>query len=227
MKYILFFWCAWNVPAILLALFFCSIPWKERIAVTRSMLNAAVRGTLLLPIDFIAPAIVPIGLLFTKWEDEKLPKLFRLWDNDVSINGDLREPDGALSQVQSNKDDRIVYDAIVARNYWAKGQHPRSFWSRYVWLGWRNRASWLAMKLGKRFVEASFQQWGDPATGNGHPGRTINEHDGAYQLYIVRKFGPFQFRFNWGFKIWGGASLGRTYAPVVNTSFSLKRWKAR
>ena len=37
--------------------------------------------------------------------------------------------------------------------YYAKGHHPRSFWARYVWVGLRNRATKLALDLGRK-VEA-------------------------------------------------------------------------
>lgn len=215
----------WNIVPFIL-LWRLDVPAAVRRGASRSFADALLRGLVILPADLLAPVVVPVALLGTKWEDDRLPRWARWWDNDVSINGDLREPDGSLSPVPVEDALSVEASPIILRNYWAKGHHPRSRWSRYVWLGWRNRASWLAMRLGRRFVDAPVRHWGDPATGNGHPGWTLNEHNGVYQLYIVRKLGSLQFRFNWGFKVWGGPALGRTYAPVVNITASLKRWRA-
>lgn len=38
--------------------------------------------------DVTAPYVMLAVLPFVKWEAEELPKLFRKWDNEVSLNGD-------------------------------------------------------------------------------------------------------------------------------------------
>ena len=133
------------------------------------MIGAWFRSMLIMIPDMLSPIVVPIALIFTKWEDDKLPWLFRWWDNDASINGDVRTNDPndgmsgwALKPVPSD-------DTEEARGmcYWAPGSHPRSFKARYVWLGLRNRASMLSMMLGKNPTGDVIEyQYGDPTAGS-------------------------------------------------------------
>lgn len=97
-----------------------------------------------------------------KWEDDHLPKILRRWDNNISMNGDawgMILPDGSMTY----KYDRAHIDefggtlkaiqytdpAYTGTAYYAKKSHPRSRWARYIWLGWRNKASLYAMELGE------------------------------------------------------------------------------
>lgn len=213
-------WAVWNAVGILAPLFLTTVPPTVRAKAVVSMLAASAKGTVLLPIELLAPIVVPVALAFTKREDDALPRLFQWWDNDVSINGDLREPDGSLTPIPVEDD-----PAINERNYWAKGRSPRSFWSRFVWLGLRNRASALAADLGVPMrADAQREVWGDPETSSRHEGWVLYGSDGAYQLYIQKRAFGAQFRYNWGFKLWAAAG-GREYAPVVNTTISFKRRK--
>lgn len=156
--------------------------------------------------------MVPIALLFTPREADHLPDWARAWDNDVSINGDRPEywP--------------LNYQGTT---YYAKA-HPRSFWARYVWLGWRNRASKAGLQLGYTYTDADAadrEHWGDPMVGRDREGWTLNRVGKVFQLYIVRRVGDkLCFRLNFGHKIWSFGD-GRPVAMVVNIAASLLRWK--
>lgn len=93
---------------------------------------------------------------FLKWNAEKLPKFARIFDNDVSINGDraewVRNTDGSYTRLPVPLDKDVLTHADGSRfNYYMnlfKKWHARSNVARYVWLGFRNRASWINAKLG-------------------------------------------------------------------------------
>jgi hypothetical protein len=203
---------AWNLaPLVLLAALPLPAPHKRRAAL--SLLQAAGKGLMVLLPDLLAPVVVPIALLQTKREDEHLPRWARWWDNDVSINGDWPQ---------------YLDPAYAGDTYYAPGHHPRSFWARYVWLGWRNRASWLSQRLGHRWKVAEYhdaQSWGDPLTGGDHEGWAVHRRGRVYQLYAIKRLGRLNLRINWGHKVWAGAGDGRPVANIVNITFSLKRAK--
>ena len=108
--------------------------------------------------DVTAPLVMLLVLPFVKRGANRLPRAFRRWDNNVSINGDgeavLR--DGQWINLRDigwapNPGERVyTYDdpAYTGDAYYATGHHPRSYWARYIWLGWRNRASKLSLDLG-------------------------------------------------------------------------------
>lgn len=79
------------------------VPNKSKIAAC--YFEAWIKNCLTIIPDLTAPIVVPVALLFTKREDNYLPKLFTWWDNDASINGDgwavLRE--GKWVHVQGNE----------------------------------------------------------------------------------------------------------------------------
>lgn len=194
---------AWNLAPIV-ALAFLPVPSWAKARAARSMLRAAALGLLVIVPALLAPVVVPLALLFTPREANALPWLFRWWDNDVSINGD--QPEGA-------------------ETYYALGHDRRSFWARYVWLGWRNRASRLAIILGHRYRPGEYddaQSWGDPKTGRDHEGWSLNRRGAAWQLYAVR-FLPagLCLRSNYGFKVWAGPGDRRPVACVVNVTASI------
>ena len=87
-------------------------------------------------VNLSAPIVVPIALLFTKWESESLPKVFDLWNNDTNLNGDRIVP------APLDKNSKEAIEAC----YYNKGKHPRSWMSRYIWLGLRNRGKKSYMK---------------------------------------------------------------------------------
>lgn len=208
MKFIILLILVWNILPPLICLDLQEVPWKNRWAAAKSMLLASLKGLVLLPIDLLAPVVVPIALLFTKPEDDRLPALFRWWDNDVSINGD--QPEGAPT-------------------YYAEGRDRRSYVARFIWLAIRNRASWAALKLGYTYPDHEGRTdrdvWGDPLVGRDHAGWTLNRKGDVYQLYIVRRLGSkLCLRINFGHKIWAVGD-GRQTAMVVNICFSILRWK--
>jgi hypothetical protein len=206
------FLLVWNVVPLLYVLL-CrkELTWAQRLDCCACLFAAGMRSLICLPASFSAPLVVPIALIFTKWEDNELPALFRWWDNDVSINGDRPE-----------------YWPLdyVGTTYYANA-HPRSRWARWLWLGTRNRASWLAQWLGYEWKpgdQETRQTWGDPLTGRDHEGWTINYAAGIWQLYRVQRFGPICVRTNFGYKIWNGYDQ-RAKAMVINITFTLIGWQ--
>lgn len=173
------------------------------------------RGVFVLVPDLLAPIVVPMALLFTKREDNNLPKLFRWWDNDVSINGDREE---------------YWATEYEGGTYYSK-HHPRSFLARYTWLGFRNRASKIAQDLGYFYpgptdVEQDRETWGTYGVGRSKAGWIFNRSGKVYQIYIVKRIGKMCIRVNYGFKIWAALDHDhREQAMVVNISFSLVSFK--
>ena len=183
------------------------VPDKLRIA--RCFMGAWIKGTLMIPVDLLAPVIIPIALLFTRWEAEKLPKLFHWWDNDASINGDVRRDDSwELAYIPTE-------DTPGARAmcYWAKGHHPRSFYARWVWLGLRNRASRLAQLLGTDVD-------GVVLTRRGETWRLDRVGD-KWRYFEMLPVGPVLIRLHYGYKV--PRIPGWDLAPVVAIGFSLRR----
>lgn len=202
-----FLWCL--VPHIMVWLL--PIGTRHKVGASLCFLRVAGLHTLNLPVSMMAPLVVPIALLFTKWEDDKLPRLFWMWDNDVSINGDRKE-------------DWAVW--FKGNAYYAKAP-PRSFWARYVWLGWRNRASAFAEYLGYKYKPGEFEN--RVVLGNPHTSRTWADGEGwvlniagpAYQYMMIKHISSKTcIRVHWGNKI-----FGRERAPIVAISFSLLSWR--
>lgn len=218
-------WCL--VPS-LWVLVLPGVPAAHRRAAALSFLRASVRGLAMLPIDLLAPVVVPFALLQTRWEDDALPHWARWWGNDVGISGDKFQwvLDATGQQVPLPVP---LADTPEARAlcYWAPGHHPRSRWARWVWLGLRNRASALALALGH---PADYRQavevWGDPATGRGRAGWVLRHHNGAYQLHATRRAGPVCLRTNYGHKV-DFTTWGRPVLPVVCIAISALSWKGQ
>ena len=142
---------------------------------------SSLKAYVILIPDLLSPIVVPFLLLFTKREDEKLGSLNGIWGNDMSINGDVRTADD--SELYTFSTD-LNNQEEIAKCYWAKGHHPRSFYARWVWLGLRNRASMLNINLGKHVVRgngpgAAFEFW----SSNGTPWITYTDK----WEWIVRK----------------------------------------
>jgi hypothetical protein len=184
------------------------VPGKGKIALC--FLNAWFRNLLTIIPDLLAPVVVPIALLFTKWEDDRLPKLFKWWDNDVTINGDrgLGWADGKPV---------IPVDDIpeaYALNFYAPGHHPRSFYARWVWLGLRNRASMLSKMLGDKENYLSPLQvlWSEGDS-------FLWQVKDRYRLNVQIPFVGRAIKLHYGFKI---GHIGGHGGPVA-IGFSLKR----
>ena len=188
-----------------------ALPIPLRAKLRFSMRLLRVTGLSLIPMlpAFLAPAVVPLALLFTKWEDNHLPTLFRIWDNDVSINGD-HVADWGLTN--------------TGPAYYASSP-PRSFWARYVWLVFRNRCSWLNERLGHRYQPGEFdsiQTYGDPKVNRDRAGWYVRYTDHICQLMVVIRVGKLVIRTNWGNKL-----FDKPRAPIVAISFSVLSWKGQ
>ena len=204
---LIFIWCL--VPHILV--WRLPVDLHHKVRASLCFIKVAGLHAVNLPIGMLAPIVVPVALLFTKWEDNRLPRLFWMWDNDVSINGD-RQEDWSLDF----KDDA----------YYAKAP-PRSFWARYVWLGWRNRASAFAEYLGYKYKEGEFAN--RLVFGNPHTSRTWYDGEGwvlnvagpAYQFMLIKHISKtLCIRVHWGNKV-----FDRARAPIVAISFSVLTWR--
>lgn len=187
-------------------------PWTVRLKCMGGMIMPMLKTLCVLPFSLSAPFVVPFILLFTKWEDNELPKWARWYDNDVSINGDKPwywEP------------------TYTGWAYYAQA-HPRSFWARYVWLGWRNRASRLALDMGYAYKAGEYgmsAHWGDPLTNRNHEGHVINRRGPLWQAYMVKRLGKkLCLRINCGYKIWSNDGDGRPVAMPVFVAFSILSW---
>lgn len=194
------------LPLIRLASF--DVPNKGRIA--RCFIEAWARNLLTLPADLLAPAVVPVALLFTKTEDDHLPRLFWWWDNDASINGDQRI-DGSWELLPISTD--LTNEHEISLCYWAKGHHPRSFWARFVWLGLRNRASALSQALGTD-VTGHATVWSGPTW-------TIHQVMDKYRYYELLPIGPVAIRMHCGYKV--PRIPTEHMAPAVSIGFSLRK----
>ena len=183
--------------------------------------------------DVTAPYVMLAVLPFVKWEAEELPKLFRKWDNEVSLNGDRAlewNSDGSRKPVP-------LEDTPEVRSlaYYAQGHHPRSFWARYVWLGFRNRASNASYLEGFEMtpeLRASHRMIGDSQVGEMKDGKqvmgTLIRNCGPYyEVYHLKDLGNKVQRTRFGYKI--GNAMGNdpelTRAMVVGIGFSYKRKK--
>lgn len=186
--------------------------------------------------DVTAPYVMLFVLPFVRWDAEKLPELFSAWDNEVSMNGDrnywAHSPEGIIRLPVPLEDT----PEVRATCYYAKGHHPRSFWARYVWLGWRNRASKQAYDSGIEITDelrAKYRQWGNLHTGeivNGKlsTGHLIRNCGDYYEVFSNETKGKFLKRIRYGYKI-GNAIKGDVVyfrkAMPVGIGLSYKRNK--
>lgn len=189
----------------------------DKLKIIKCFIEAYFKTLIVLPFDLLSPIIVAIALLFTKWENDKLPKLFWMWDNDASINGDVRTDDPADGNQGWNLKTVPVENIPEAVDmcYWAKGHHPRSFYARWVWLGLRNRASALSEYMGTSIsgdLEITKEaNW------------SLHRISNTYRYYEIIPIGSFVIRVHCGYKI--PKIPGELKAPVVSIGFSLKKIK--
>lgn len=188
--------------------------------------------------DLSAPIVMLLVLPFVKREANQLPKLFSAWDNNVSLNGDgygwqdpetgewfdIRvKPAPAGVPLVSHSDPAYGGDC-----YYARGHHPRSFWARYVWVGLRNRASMLSVKLGRDVTARPVVVSGDPTIHRHGPyGYFVLRHGDTFHYKSIRAFGPFALTRSYGYKleIPFKSPEGTGRAAAVAIGRSLKRRK--
>ncbi len=213
MMWILLLFVVWHLVPVVLVMRMSDVPLLSRIAAALHFLVSTMpRSTLYFLPNILAPLVVPIALTYTRREDNNLPGLFKWWDNDVSINGDKPE----------------YWDPSYQGTTYYANAHPRSFWARYVWLGFRNRASHLSMMLGEQMHSDDVRQfWGDPQTDRDHEGQVLYKVRGIYQLYICKRLGKkWCFRLNYGNKVWGSEDKEKT-AMVVAITASVLSWTGK
>ena len=190
--------------------------------------------------DATAPVVTAIALLFTKRSADRLPAWARKWDNNVSLNGDghgwlddagqwhhgrdgAPRPPGA--HLYSYDDPLYGGDA-----YYAEGHHPRSFCARWVWVGWRNRASKISLDLGEYVNARPIVDFAEPAelAGRSRDGYYLLRHGGLYQYRQYERRGPVVVIRNLGFKLEHVmySPSGQGVASAVAIGISFKRWKA-
>jgi len=224
--YLLALVAVWNLAPI--AVVWClPVPTKHKLGATRCFIEAALKGVIDIIPNLTAPVVVPFALLFCKWESEKLPRLFWWWDNNVSMNGDNADweviggvPTPAPYPLEDTPE-------VRAKNYWLKGHHPRSFLSRFVWLGLRNRGSKLSEALGVSLAPRDHDRelWGTDPIGQGVQGWALYRAGDAYQLHWIAKAGPLELRASTGYKVWARNQWGVARASVTNITISARRWK--
>lgn len=189
------------VPHLMLYLY--PIPKKHT-----HILSLTVKSLVVVIPSILAPIIVPIALIFTKWKDNKLPRIFSLWDNDVSINGDRKEDWGIDNYNHA---------------YYAKSP-PRSFWARYVWLGWRNRCSRLVETLGYKYLPNEFENRniiGNPFTSRSQEGWKYTHTDNISQLVVIKAISKnLCIRYNWGYKF-----FDKPRTPFATITFSILSYR--
>lgn len=195
--------------------------------------------------DLSAPIVMLLVLPFVRRSADKLPSLFRRWDNNVSLNGDgeavfidgkfltaghgitWEDYNAALARGAY----RYTYDDPLYHGdaYYAKGHHPRSFWARYVWVGLRNRASMLSVKLGRDVTARPVVVSGDPTIHRHGPyGHFVLRHGDTFHYKSIRAFGPFALTRSYGYKleIVRHSRDGTGLAAAVAIGRSLKRRKS-
>lgn len=188
-------------------------PADEQAAI--QSLRAARRAELgTVAYDVTAPIVMLLVLPFVPRAANKLPAFWRKWDNNISINGDsggVQLPDGRWVEDYEVADWaavqgclHVTYDdpRYGGHAYYAKGHHPRSFWARYVWLGWRNRAVQASMDRALRIDEPEHLVAGDAATSQRHPGVCLKRAGGAWLFLGIEPLGPFVIRRHYGWKVY-------------------------
>ena len=190
--------------------------------------------------DASAPLVTFIALMFTPRDANKLPKWASRWDNNVSLNGDGEwiERDG--KQLTLGHD--VPWDAVqpgevvhryddpayTGRAYYAKA-HPRSFWARWVWVGWRNRASKLSLDMGEYVNARPTVYFAEPAelASRSRDGYYLLRHGNLYQWRQHKRHGPIVLSRNLGFKLehvrYSAAGQGMASAVAIGFSFKQRK----
>lgn len=185
------------------------------------------------PYDLSAPLVMLLVLPFVPRSADHLPTWARNWDNDVSMNGDgwgWQDSDGTWydTRIKPAPDGaplvRHSDPAYGGDCYYAKGHHPRSFWARYIWLGWRNRASLMSLELGEPVTERPVLISGSMAIHRGGPyGHFLLKHEDCYHYKSIRLWHGWALIRSYGYKLEIAYHMGRDTAAAVAIGRSLKR----
>lgn len=197
------------------------------------------------PYDLSAPIVMLLVLPFVRRSADKLPSLFRRWDNNVSLNGDgeavfidgkfltaghgitWEDYNAALARGAY----RYTYDDPLYHGdaYYAKGHRPRSFWARYVWVGLRNRASQLSVEYGVEVAERPVCISGNPDIHrNGPYGHFLLKSGNCYHYKSINRWHGLALIRSYGYKleIVRNSQDGTGLAAAVAIGRSLKRRKS-
>lgn len=174
--------------------------------------------------DVTAPYVMLFVLPFVSRDANALPKLFRMWDNERSLNGDGwgKLVDGVWKTFRTTNEPNCIpythpdfqgvayYVEFLAGLFPASWLTPRSFIARYVWLGLRNRASNASFLNGIVITEAlrqDVESWGDVNTGKKNAdssvvqGTVLYRAGPYYEIYSVEKRGSWLERTRFGYKL--------------------------
>ena len=197
--------------------------------------------------DVTAPLVMLLVLPFVKRGADRLPRAFRRWDNNVSLNGDgeavfidgkfltaghgitWEDYNAALARGAY----RYTYDDPLYHGdaYYAKGHHPRSFWARYVWVGLRNRASQLSVDMGRDVAARPVCISGDTTIGTRKEGHFLLRDGDTYHFKSVERTRIIGLQWalirSYGYKLEHALyrpadNLGRVAAVAIG--WSLKSW---
>lgn len=193
--------------------------------------------------DLTAPLVMALVLPFVPRSADRLPKLFRRWDNNVSLNGDgCGWQDPETGEWHDFRTGKVPPGAALVNHsdpayggdcYYAPGHHPRSTWARYVWVGLRNRASQLSVDLGAPVAARPVLISGRlDINRQDQPGHFLLKDGDSYHFKSIEKVRVLGVRCarirSYGYKLEIAAKrpdsdLGR--AAAVAIGWSLKRWQ--
>ncbi len=184
--------------------------------------------------DLSAPLVMLLVLPFVPRDADHLPQWARNWDNDVSMNGDghgWQDSDGTWYDTRHRPapEGKLAIShsdpAYGGDCYYAKGHHPRSFWARYIWLGWRNRASLMSLELGEPVTGRPVLISGSMAIHRGGPyGHFLLKHEDVYHYKSIRLWRGFALIRSYGYKLEIAYRMGdRDTVAAVAIGRSLKR----
>lgn len=219
------------------------VPEHQRDEAIKVIRKGSFYGLIPMVIGLFAPIVVGIAMLLklVKWEDNKMPWYLSWFDNNVSMNGDGWGTITASGE-HLNYTDWVLINGGMGRAvfygdpdykgdcYYAKGHHPRSRWARWIWLGWRNRASALGMKLGGKFDNLiPTTTYGKISTGRDDPAATVYNRDGLWQIKENRVlfFGLIAMNRNFGYKVNNTDSEPNSPAMCIFIPFAFKGIKKK
>lgn len=216
-----------------------AIPATLKPAVLTCLDDAYAANRRTWPYDMTAPLVTAVALLLTPRSANHLPRWARKWDNNVSLNGDgevvLRDGQWVnlrdIGWMPEHGERVYTYDdpAYTGDAYYAKGHHPRSWWARWVWVGWRNRASQLSKDLGEPVTERPVCISGNPDIHrNGPYGHFLLKSGNCYHYKSINRWHGLALIRSYGYKleIVRNSQDGTGLAAAVAIGRSLKRRKS-
>ena len=163
------------------------------------------------PYDLTAPLVMLVALAFTKRDADRLPRLCRKWDNNVSLNGDGHGWRDAEGNWHHGRDGAVPPPGTIMLSYsdpayagdayYAEGHHPRSYWARYIWVGLRNRASQLSVDKGRDVAARPICISGSADISRTRPGHFLLKQGDTYHYKSFRNIGPFCLIRSYGYAV--------------------------